>query len=790
MIHNIETINQWFRRRGEQILRWRWIVIGTILILDILAVIGLGKLQFQVLIEDWFLQDDPLTIAKQEFKTVFGNQDYVGILVEANDVFAPEILHIMRELSADLEMQVPYADEARSLVNFEFTRGTEDGVEIFNIVPDPVPTDPEDIEAIRQLAFSKSFLINRLFSDDSRQAWISLRLHPYSEHDASIEKDPTVEVGEKVLEILDDEKYRQYTLRPAGTPALAYQEITFFNHEAGRLVMLSILIALLVLFLALRSIHGVIIPVVTFVSSLLWAFGGMGYLGIKVPNALMTLPVYLGVAVSIGYSIHVFNFFQRAFTQHGDRWAAVLYAVEETGWPIFFTAATTFGALLSFMFVPIVQVQWMGFSSAAVIASTYLHIMLLLPPLLSLGKNRNVAHVSQAQALRQTLNRFDGWLTRQFLLFSRWILTHDRSIMIGFLSIMALFSLGLARVYVSTDYEKAYGLKIPYVDELYYIGHTKVGSMYAYDITLTFDTPDMAKSPEALYNLDILAQEIQEFSLVTRITSLVDLIKDLNQVMHDDDPTYYVIPDSQDLIAQLLLLYEVSDGSEHEQWVDYDYTTLRMTVEVAAFDSAEVERELGSVRQRAGELFPDAKLGMVGTLMQLSVMQNYIARGEIMSFMAALVVICILMMLVFQSLRTGLIGMIPNLAPTIVIFGMMGYLDIPLDMTTMLIVPILLGLAVDDTIHVINHTKLLFQRSGNYAASIEYTFQTVGKAIFMTSFILIASFSAYLTSIMAGFVHLATLMTVGVLTALLADYFITPVLVKWTQPFGPDRPNG
>jgi predicted RND superfamily exporter protein len=114
----------------------------------------------------------------------------------------------------------------------------------------------------------------------------------------------------------------------------------------------------------------------------------------------------------------------------------------------------------------------------------------------------------------------------------------------------------------------------------------------------------------------------------------------------------------------------------------------------------------------------------------------------------------------------------------------MGYLEIPIDMTTMVIIPILLGLAVDDTIHFITHSKLEFERTRNYRNAIQTTFRTVGKAIFTTSFILIASFSAYMTSVALFFVHLAVLMSVGVLAALLADYFITPILVMWTKPFG------
>ena len=110
--------------------------------------------------------------------------------------------------------------------------------------------------------------------------------------------------------------------------------------------------------------------------------------------------------------------------------------------------------------------------------------------------------------------------------------------------------------------------------------------------------------------------------------------------------------------------------------------------------------------------------------------------------------------------------------------------DIPLDMTTMMIVPMLLGLAVDDTIHFITHCKLEFQRSGNYRRSIEATFHTVGKAIFMTSFILVATFFVYVTSIANFFFHIGILAIAGVLSALLADYFITPILVYWSKPFG------
>ena len=776
MVQNLDAINQWFARVGEIFLRLRWLILFLLICLDLLAIHGIQLIQFDVSRESWFLDNDPLTIATNEFEEVFGNTNYVAVLVEAEDVFVPDILRLIRELGEEFEEEVPFADEVISLTNMEFTRGTEEGVEIGDIVPPEIPTTREEIEAIRQQAFSKPFLVNRLFSDDSTQAWIMLRLHEYPENWQEMLPDyPEMLVGKKVFDILRQEKYAPYRLRVTGAPTANYEERIFFSREANRTMILAFITAVLILLVVLRSLQGVIIPIITAISSILWVFGAMGYLNIKIDMMVMTLPIYLGLAVSIGYSIHLFNFFKRGLMGTDCRVKAAIFAVQETGWPIFFTAVTTMSALCSFYFVPVRQVRWMGVSSAAVVLTTYIIVMALTPTLLSFGKITS----SAAPVAGKTDIYFESF----FLRLSRWILAHSTRILVVFALLVLFFLGGLPRVYVSMNEEKTFGLKIPYIARLYDIAHTKVGTRSSYNLTLTFDEPDQVKEPEILQKFDLLISEIQQFPLVKRVSSLLDILKDMNQVLHSDDPAFYRIPDDKALIAQILLLYEMSNGTEQENWVDYEYTRLRLLVEVVDPDTAEVEREFDYLRARVRELFPEARFGMVGGLVQYSVIQNYIAKGEIVSFLIALVVIGLLMMLVFQSVKTGLIGMIPNLAPVIVVGGLMGYLDIPLEMTTMMIIPMLLGLAVDDTIHFITHCQLEVQRTGNYQQSIEKTFQTVGKAIFLTSCILIATFSVYLTSIARFFINLSILAIAGVLSALLADYFVTPVLIYLTKPF-------
>ena len=780
MTKKLERINKKFGKAAKTIVRLRWLIIVGLIFLNLIAIIGIKRIQIDVSNESWFLQDDPLMVAKHEFEEIFGNNDYVAVLVEADNVFSPEILRMMRELGQELKSKLPYADKLMSITDLDFTRGTEQGLIVGNIVPDEIPTDPEKIAEIKKLAFSKEFLVNRLFSDDCKQAWILLRLRSYPETDGtSMEEYPQLVVGRKALEIIGQDKYKNFNLKATGMPVLNHEKRSYYNEEAGRIFGISILITIISLILLLRSVRGVSVPIITAVSSILWTFGGMGWLGIKVDNTVMIMPVLLALAVSIGYSVHIFNFFKQKFLYTGKRKEAIFYAVEHTGWPIFFTAATTIVALFSFFFVNIKTVRWMGLSAGVCVMSAFIIVMFFTPAILSFGKDKKPSrYIGEKKG--------GGWAEHILVKFSDWVLSHPTQILTIFGIIVIALLIGLTKVEVDMRMEKM-GLEVPFRAKLWYINNTKVGSMWSYDVTVAFKENERAKDPEVLKNLDILANEISKFPAVKRVYSIADIVKDLNQVMHSDDPEYYSIPDDRDLVSQLLLLYEMSGGTEAENWVDYDYTTLRISADVGDFLAKEFEKQWDYLEIRTGELFPDAKFGIVGVAVQFSTMAVYITKGQIRSLLIALIVITILMMVVFGSIKTGLIGMIPNIAPVVFAGGLMGYFGTPLDMMTMIMGPMILGLAVDDTIHFINHCKLEFWKSGSYSEAIRETFRTVGKALFMTSLVLVLGFVAYLTSLDKFYLHFGSYTIIAILAALFADFFVTPVLIMWVKPFGKER---
>lgn len=199
---------------------------------------------------------------------------------------------------------------------------------------------------------------------------------------------------------------------------------------------------------------------------------------------------------------------------------------------------------------------------------------------------------------------------------------------------------------------------------------------------------DEAKKPENLQNLDKLQQQIGTYKLTKRTTSILDILKDLNQTLNNGDTTYYCIPKTEEEVAQMILLYENAGGTESEYWIDYDYRRLRLMVEISDFNSAQVEREMDQIQGDAQKLFPNAKITVVGNIPQFVTMMQYLVRGQMLSFVISILIIGVILMIAFQSIRVGLIGLIPNMMPAIFVGGYMGWMGIPFDMMTATLLPI------------------------------------------------------------------------------------------------------
>ncbi len=782
----IHQINTFFKKMGEFQLRFRWPMIIIALLLTAFGFAGLRYVERANSRDDWFDDSEAIEIATEKFEEQFGNNDNVGILVEAKDVFDPEVLKAIKELGEELLDSVPYADEVTSLVELEISVGTDEGIEVINPFEDGIPDDPQKTEEIRKLVLSREALANKLVSQDCTETWLTLSLFEYPEEEEwkkETSKDPMFLVGEAAIRVVTDPKWEsdKYTFKAAGMPYTETEERDFFGPETIKRILSGFVVMIILLALFLRSFRGVFVPVFTTVIGIVLVFGAMGWLGIAVDSNMMTLPVMLGMALSVGYSIHLVNAFKRFFRGSGNRKESVVKAVEETGWPIFFTAMTTIGSVLSFITAGILTIKWVGYTCAAVVFADYLFVMILIPVLMSFGNDKK-----EFSGDKNKNPLFEQWMER----FGKAVLKNRKAVLVISAICVLIVAPGIREMTVNMDSFRFMGLKIPYIKRVYEIVNSQLGSYLTYNITIDFEESDAIKNPKVLRNFDALLDTVGGFELTKKneyassVFSILDIIKEMNRTLHSDSVAYHTIPGNRDLIAQVLLLYEMSGGTKTFRWIDEDYSMLRAQVQVMKFDANEIVRELETIKQIGRENFDGAKVSIVGSAVQFAELNKKIVTGELKSVIWAFVIIGVLLILVFGSLKTGLIGMIPNFMPLIFIGGYMGYFNSPLDMMTMTIMPMLLGIAVDDTIHFINHIKYEFEKCGNYHHAIVSSFRTVGKTLAMTTIILSVTFAMYMFSPVANLVRIGYLASMGLVVALLTDYLITPALISITKPFG------
>ncbi len=781
----IETINEKFGVMIRGLLKRRWFALGAFVLILFVGMVGMKRMVKETSFDAYFIEGDPMLVKTDEFKAHFGNDYFVGVLTECDNIFTKKNLTLLRELSNELLDSVSYADKITSLTDIEFMVGDEWGMTIEQIVPDEIPDDgTPEMDEIRRKAYSKPNVARKLVSKDGRMSWVVLKLRAFPE-DSVWHKEtdvaPDMQTGEEVDRVLNNPKYASLNPKGTGMPVVSYEKMEFINEEMSRLMMIACIICLVVMIVMTKSLRGVISPFLSVIGGMFITYGIAGYTGMYVDSTTTLIPVILGFAVSIAYNIHIFSYFNGRMRIHGERHRAIEETITEIGWSICFCGITTIVSLLSFLVIPIRPMKCVGMICSMTVLFVMLTTMVITPVLLSFGRNRKPREGFGEES--------DTTWTRAMVRMSDWTMKNSRIIVTVFTVICLVLCIGLFKIVPAFDIEQTMGIKVPYVEKVVGVGRSEMGSLYSYDLVIDLADEDAAKQPDNLRRLESLAKVVEGYPLTKRTTSILDILKDLNQTLNEGDEAFYRIPDTEEEVAQMMVLYENAGGSEAEYWVDYDYRRLRLMVEISDFNSAEVEKELNDIDLRAKEIFPGASVTAVGNLPQYNVMMQYLVRGQMLSFIISVLIIGVILMIAFQSVKVGLIGLIPNLMPAVFVGGIMGWAGVPLDMMTATIIPMMLGMAVDDTIHFINHSKLEYDRCGKYPLSINRTFRVVGVAIVTTSIITSAVFGAFTTSPCAMNFHFGLLAIVGIVSALAADLFVTPILVKRFKVFGNEINN-
>ena len=283
--------------------------------------------------------------------------------------------------------------------------------------------------------------------------------------------------------------------------------------------------------------------------------------------------------------------------------------------------------------------------------------------------------------------------------------------------------------------------------------------------------------------------ETRDSEQVSRTNSLANIVKDTNQIMNDDNPAFYTVPDSNQMISQLLYLFNSANPEDRRSLVSDDYSQSHITLNIYNAGSYQYQLFFDQISRDVDEVFgplkdelPELEVYLTGSMALLMRMADEVARSQYNSFALALGVISLIMILTLGSIQGGLMAMIPNLIPALLGIGLMGLIGIPLDTDTLLIAPLIIGIAVDDTIHFMTHYRMELIRTGSISESLKSTIADVGQAVMFTSMVLglgfaLLSFSDYLGMAKMGFFGAA-----AIFVALLCDLFLIPAMIIIFKP--------
>ncbi|MDX2510293.1 MAG: MMPL family transporter [Desulfobacterales bacterium] len=749
------------------LLKARWLILLLALVIGGISIPGIFKLDITVNIEDFFLENDPILKNQEKSRKLFANHDFVAVLLKTDDIFSRDSLELIKKTGDLLKKDVPLGVNVISIVH---SSGPFLGGFKLDFENGKLKTSDMVLEEFKKKCNNSKSLNGVLFSMNNKEAWIQLKLKAYpSKENWNGKLKPLFAVGKAAYDAVSSIQSPGAVLIATGVPVYAFRKEAEMVQDLTKILVLGFLVALFLTVLIFKNIQAVAGTLLVICFSVVVVFGIEGWIGISMDSAFIAVPILLSMGVSIGYTVHISRFFRVHYEKTGNRFESVNYALRKSAKPILFTAFTTIAALMSFLLVAIKPIQWVGLTSALCILAVYFHSMIIFPILISFGRRKGKpAHESIK----------NDFMVKTLEFLAPWIIKHRLLIVLIFVIVTIGMSYGLSKVKVDFNAEKMMGTKLPHMQDQMLIIKSEIAASEIIDLIISFNKDEPLKA-DKLRKIEILEREIQKLPLVKNTKSISEVIRNINYHLNQDNELFDRIPQDSFLLQMIIESARQRDRIFFSSWVTYDNKTIRVSVQLTDFSSMKIEKNIKRIDELVTKLFPQKKNHFYsGSTYQMAVMNQYITRGLMQSVITALIVITILMVIVFKSVKLGIAAMVPNIFPVIIAGGIMGFLNIPLEFVTMTVAPMIMGLAVDDTIHLVSHLKDEMEKTGNYMKSLTSTFSVVGTAITETTIILCLTFLVFSFSRVNSIINMGIMTCAGILAAYLTDIFLTPIIIR------------
>ncbi len=786
-----------FETFGRAIYRHRIKTLVIMMMFIAAMASGTRKISFDTSTEALLHHDDPILFTYNEFRDQFGRDEMIVLAIETPEVFEQGFLKKLKALHQDLETKVPHLDEVNSLINARNTRGEADTLIVEDLLEN-WPKDDGELEALKQRVLANEFYKNLLISEDAGFTAVMIKTSSYSSTGEPIDAldgfddfqdgpssatkseapvyltdKENSEVVNAVREVVAGYNGSGFQITMAGSPVITNDLKRSMIKDARRFILAAAALVGLLLSILFRRVTGVLLPMVAVILSLVSTIGLMGHLGVALKLPSNVLPSFL-LAVGVGDAVHILTIFYRRLSFNDSKEDAIAYALGHSGLAVSMTTLTTAAGLFSFYAAEVAAISELGVFAGFGVLLAMIYTLILLPALLALVPVKNKKLIDPLNAEGTILDRFLVSIGNMAINNPYKVIIISGLILTGALlgALQNRFTHNVLK-WFPDDMEIRLGTEK--IDE-YMKGATVL------EVVIDTGKEEGLYAPEILNKLEEMKKYSEAYTqkglFVGKTMTVTDILKEIHQALNENRPEYYAVPQEADLIPQEFLLFENSGADDLEDFVDSQFSKARFTLKVPWCDAIVYDDFIKTINNKFNEKFAgQAEITVTGLACILGRTLSATIRSMAKSYLIAFIVITCLMILLIGDLKIGLVSMIPNLSPIVIAMGIIGVTNIPLDMFTMLVGSVAIGLAVDDTIHFMHNFRRYHYETGKVAEAVHMTLQTTGRAMLFTSMVLASGFFVLMLSKMHNLTNFGLLTGITIILALLADFLLAPALM-------------
>jgi len=742
--------------------------LGAISLAAALALVDVRTLSVRVRLdaseEPLMLRGDPAREVYAEATRTFGNDDIYVIAMLTDDVFTHENLAALRRISHAV-LKLPGVRRAESLVDIPTYRwdAAKDWLDVSRFI-DEVPSDPAALAELRRRALADPIYPKLVVSRDGSAAAINLSFHEIGDR-------AFVDLGldDAIRAIAQAEAAPGREFRFAGRPHVKSRTAVIMAEDLTRLIPLAVAVAALVVFVTTGSARGVLLPLLGCLTSVLWTFGLLALTG--TPINLLTI-VLAPILISLGglYGVHIVARWEEEREHVDNARDAALATLKDVFLPELLSGVTTtvgFAALVPGGIPGIEELGLFAFFGCSMLT---LISLAGIPAALAL-----LPHRSGQRATTRAGAAFGRWLDDALVGLAGVCSARAKPVLIAWTLLTACALAALPGIVVDTDYLTYFAEGSRVRRDFAAVNERLIGPVPLYVMLVGRDEGTF-REPANLRRIEALQRELEALPGVSATISMVDPLRLLNRALERGDPAQERIPDSREEVSDLVFMVP---KPEMRRFANSNHSAANVLVRTGELGSRAVRTLVGRIESVVSrlDLEPDLRVEVTGNAVVLNRSADALAGNQVSSIGLASATVFLLVYWVFRSLRVGMLVMIPNVTPVILFFGMLGLGIAPLSLPTSMIGCVVLGVAVDDTVHMLVTYRRLRERGASPEDAVLQSMRRVGRPMVISALMLIAGFLTITVSGFATIVEFGYLSALTMVICLSADLIMLPALL-------------